>query len=145
MTAPSNEPSNGSNLLRYALRGNALFSASSGAGFILAAGHLASLTGLQPPLIFTIAGIGLIGYAGPVWRLAASPAIPPAPAWAIILADAAWVAGSLALLLSGIAPLTVMGKWLIAILADIVGIFAVLQYIGLQRLSAHIRAIEPDH
>jgi hypothetical protein len=72
-------------------------------------------------------------------------AIPPAPAWAVILAEAAWVAGSLALLLSGIAPLTVMGKWLIAILADIVGIFAVLQYIGLQRLSAQIRAIEQDH
>lgn len=144
MNTRSNHPSNVSNLLRYSLRGNAVFSGLSGAGFVLAAGYLASLTGLQPPLIFTITGIGLIGYAGLVWRLSASPLIAPAQAWAIILADVAWVAGSLALLLWEIVPLTVTGKWLIAILADVVGIFAVLQYIGLQRMSAHGRLLEEE-
>jgi hypothetical protein len=53
--------------------------------------------------------------------------------WAVIIADVAWVAGSVVLLLSGWVPLTTAGKWLVALLADAVGILAVIQYIGLRR------------
>jgi hypothetical protein len=50
------------------------------------------------------------------------------------LLDIAWVTGSILLLASGLVPLSTARKWSIAILADIVALFALLQFIGLRRV-----------
>lgn len=126
-----------SNLLTYAVRGNALFSASSGLALALFARTLSALTGLQPPLAITITGLILVGYAVWLWRLTARSSIPTAAAWLVIALDVLWVLGSLIVILAGWSLLTQTGKWLVAILADVVGLFAVVQFIGLKRAGSH--------
>jgi len=49
-----------SNLLRNALRGNALFSGLSGVVFIFAAQSLVTFTGVEEPLVFIVLGVVLI-------------------------------------------------------------------------------------
>ena len=121
------------NFLKYAIRGNALFSGISGLTLALLARGVSVLTGIQPPLAITITGLILIGYAAWLWRLTNQPAIPPASAWLVIALDVLWVVGSVLAILAGWSPLSQTGKWLVAILADVVGLFAVLQYLGLRR------------
>lgn len=48
---------------------------------------------------------------------------------------ARWVAGSAALVFGDWLPLTTAGIWIIVVLADIVAVFAVLQFIGIRRLA----------
>ena len=122
-----------SNLLRNALRGNALFSGLSGTVSLFAAQSLATFTGIQEPLIFVILGIVLILFAVDLVWIASRETIDRRIAWAVILLDVAWVAGSALILLFDLVPLTVAGRWTIALLAEAVAIFAILQYIGLRR------------
>ena len=125
----------GSNLLKNALHGNALFSGTSGLVALLAAQSLAAFTGIESPSIFVVLGIVLILYAVDLWWVASRETINRHLAWAAILLDVLWVIGSVAILLFGWLPLTVAGSWTIALLAEVVAIFAVLQFIGLRRLS----------
>ena len=120
----------GSNLLKNALRGNALFSGTSGLIALLAAQSLAAFTGIEPPIIFVVLGIVLILYAVDLWWIASRETINRRFAWAAIILDVLWVVGSIAILLFGWLPLTVAGSWTIALLAEVVAIFAVLQYIA---------------
>ena len=48
--------------------------------------------------------------------------------------DVLWVLGSVALIFSNQIPLTVAGKWAVALVADVVALFAVLQYVGVRRM-----------
>jgi hypothetical protein len=52
-----------------------------------------------------------------------------------VIADVAWVLASVVVVVSGWAPLTAAGVWAIMIVADIVAVFAVAQYVGLRRAS----------
>jgi hypothetical protein len=124
------------NFLKYAIRGNALFSATSGLALTFLAGGVSDLTSIQPPLAITITGLILIGYAVWLWRLTTQDVIPSGVAWFVIALDAAWVIGSVLAILASWSPLTQTGKWLVAILADVVGLFAVLQFIGLRRTES---------
>lgn len=121
------------NFLEYAIRGNALFSGISGLTLALLARGVSALTGIQPPLPITITGLILIGYAAWLWRLTTQDGIPASVAWLVIALDVLWVFGSVLVILAGWSPLNQTGKWLVAILADVVGLFAVLQYLGLRR------------
>lgn len=123
-----------SNLLRNALRGNALFSAISGLIALLAAQSVATFTGIEAPVFFVVLGIVLILYAADLWWIATRETIDRRFAWAAIVLDILWVAGSIVILLSGWISLTAAGGWAIALLAETVAIFSILQYIGLRRL-----------
>jgi hypothetical protein len=123
----------GSKLLKNALRGNALFSGTSGLIALAAAQSLTAFTGINPPIIFVVLGIALILYAVDLWWVASRETINRRFAWAAIILDVLWVIGSIAVLLSGWLPLTVAGSWTIALLAEAVAIFAVLQFVGLRR------------
>jgi hypothetical protein len=57
-------------------------------------------------------------------------------AWFVGTSDVLWVLGSLAVLIIGWSPLTVPGKWIVAALAEVVGIFAIHQTIGIRK---HLR------
>lgn len=123
------------NLLRNAIRGNAIFSALSGFALALAAKPLAALMGLQPPLILTLLGVILLAYAALLYRTTTQIEINLSMARTAIVLDLLWVAGSVILLATGWAPFTTAGKWIVALLADIVALFAIWQYVGLRRMS----------
>jgi hypothetical protein len=52
-----------------------------------------------------------------------------------VYADLVWVLGSAILIFTSLVPFTTAGKWAIAIVADIVLVFAVLQFVGLRRMA----------
>ncbi len=135
MTAQTSPQTDNSTLLRRALLGNAVFSGVSGLGMTLAAGPLASLMGLPSPLILIVVGLGVLGYAAIVFRISTRPSISRGEAIFTVIADSSWVVVSLVLLLTGWVPFTLAGKWIVAIAADIVAVFALLQFVGLRRMS----------
>ncbi|MDX1413049.1 MAG: hypothetical protein R3293_02600 [Candidatus Promineifilaceae bacterium] len=125
-----------SNLLKNALRGNALFSGLSGIVALLGSQYLAEFTGLGSSMLFTILGIVLILYGIDLWWVSSREQIDHRFAWAAIILDVLWVAGSAAILLSGWPALSVAGRWTVFIIAELVALFAVIQFIGLRRSTS---------
>ncbi|MBZ0305814.1 MAG: hypothetical protein K8I82_07075 [Anaerolineae bacterium] len=130
--------------LRRTLFGNGIFSTLSGLLFILAANPVANFLGIQNTsilglfngdgLIFLI-GIDLLTFAAGLFFSATRPTLNRHHAILAIELDVAWVAASVIVLLTGALPLTTAGSWAVLIVADIVSVFAVLQFIGLRRLN----------
>lgn len=120
------------NLLRIALTVDALSSGISAALFLLGASALTGLFGL-PEELMRVAGIILLPFVALVSFTAAQARPSEGTVWAIILINVAWVLGSVALLVSGYVSPTTLGTAMIVAQAAAVGIFADLQYFGLQR------------
>lgn len=120
-------------LLRRALLGNAAFSGLSGLLFTLDARPIAKFLGLENPMILTIMGLVLLAYAPFLVWLANRKPIPRWLAWMVIELDVLWIIGSAVLIFTDLVPLTGPGKWAIAIVADVVAVFAIVQYLGLRR------------
>ena len=122
-------------LLRNAMRSNAIFSGGSGFVAAVAAGPLATFLGLPQGgrLALLIIGVLLISHGIILWFSAGNTPISPMAAWYAIIGDIGWVVGSVAILFIDPWQFTSGGWWLVAILADIVAIFAVAQYVGLRR------------
>jgi hypothetical protein len=81
------------------------------------------------------AGIALLPFAGMVLYFAQQPVIPRATVMTVIGLNAAWVAASVLLLVSGwIAP-TTLGTAFVIFQAVVVGAFAELQYAALRRVA----------
>jgi hypothetical protein len=118
------------------LIGNAAFGILCGLICLLWTQPLAVALGIEPPVIVTILGVGLLLFAAElIWIALRAPA--DRRLLSIIFGlDVAWVIGSAILLLSGWLPLTTAGTWTVLVVADVVAIFAVLEFIGLRRLSA---------
>ena len=119
--------------LQKAVLGNAAFSGISGLFMVLAAGSISEFLGIGNPLVLVLIGIALLLYMPFLLWLANQSPIPNWMAWLVIELDVLWVIGSLVLIFSNLVPLTTGGKWAVAFTADIVTIFAILQYIGLRR------------
>jgi hypothetical protein len=119
--------------LQRALLGNAAFSGLSGLVMVLAAGAISQFLGIANPLPLIVAGIVLTLYMPILVWLANQSPVPVHFAWAVIALDILWVIGSLVLIFTNLVPLTIGGKWAVAITADIVALFALLQYVGLRR------------
>jgi hypothetical protein len=130
-------------LLRYALVGNATFSTTTGLFIIVAHEWIARLLGLPGGGGLLGLGLGLLVFAATLLINARRPELRLAEAWAVVLMDLAWVAGSYVTLL--VAPFTVEGKWVIAIVADMVLVFAVLQWMGIHRVQSHQRTERLSH
>jgi hypothetical protein len=121
------------NLLRTTLFGNATFSVISGAVFALAAAPLAQWMGIPSPWILGVLGVWVLGFGALVWQLARSQPLNLTQARAIFWADALWVVASAVLLLAPGLPFTTEGRWIIALVAEIVLVFAILEFVGLRR------------
>ncbi len=119
-------------LLRYSLRANAAFSTVSGATCLVAATPLAASLGMPQPALITSLGANLLVFALLLVWLAAQREIRIPLALGIVAADVAWVIGSAAVIAAG--PLTTAGNWTVAAVANVVLLFAVLQYAGVRRL-----------
>lgn len=123
-------------LLQRVMRGNAIFSASSGAILILTAPALAPMMGIPWPLALTVTGALLVGYGPILWGLAGRAGKETWPGWLAVILDVLWVAGSIALVFGGLLPLTKAGIWIVIVLAEIVAVFALVQFIGIRRLAS---------
>lgn len=121
-------------LLRNTLRVNALFSLLSGVVFVLAAQSMSRWLGLPYPTAFIVVGIGLLPFAFLVYRTFRQAPVNASLAMVIIVMDVGWVVLSWILLGVAWSQLTTVGRWFVVIQADVIALFALLQWIGLRRL-----------
>ena len=122
-----------SNLLRNALKGNGVFSTVSGISFLVMAKPIATFLGINSPWIIVAVGVSLLFFAVGLFRNAFSQNINRFEARLAITLDFLWVVGSAAAILLGV--LSTGGNWGTAIIADIVLVFAILQTVGLRKLT----------
>jgi hypothetical protein len=119
--------------LRNTLKGNAIFSIISGGAFALGSSVLAPFMGMDNPLLLLVLGIGVVIFGASVWRIA-NGSLNAQQGIAIMVLDVIWVLGSILLLIADPFTFTNEGKWAVLIVADIVGVFAILEYLGVRRL-----------
>jgi hypothetical protein len=86
-------------------------------------------------LALTIIGAVVLPFALVLLWVTAQKEIPSILAKTIIALDAAWVIISLLLLLTSWLNLSTAGNWVVAVLAEVVLTFAILQTVGLRRLQ----------
>ena len=120
-------------LLRRALQGNALFSVISGALMLAMNRTLIEFLGLGGSASLTPLGIGLLGYAGWLLWIARREEIKIVDAWIAVILDIVWVMGTYAVLFA--VRLSSGGKWAIVSVAELVFLFAVMQWLGLRRVG----------
>lgn len=121
-------------LLRRALRGNGIFSTVSGIAFIAGAKPVSAAIGLDYPLVVGIVGASLLLFAAGVFRNAARERISRIEASLTVAGDLVWVVASGVIIALGL--LSTTGNWAVAVVADVVLVFAIFQFVGLRRIAA---------
>jgi len=119
-------------LLKKALAGNAVFSVISGVAILIANRWLVKFLGLPDNVNLALLGISLIVYAVLLGLGARKAKIKITGAWVAIIMDVVWVIGSYTLIV--VVPFSVGGKWAVALVAELVLAFAVLQWMGVRRI-----------
>lgn len=116
------------------LRADGVFSLVSAAVTIFAAGPVARLIELETPVALVILGFILLGYGAALLFFADKAPINRRVAQVAIVLNMLWVIDSYAGLLFGFFPVNTAGKWAIALIAEAVFVFGILQIIALRRL-----------
>jgi hypothetical protein len=119
-------------LLKKALTGNAVFSVISGVAILIANRWLVKFLGLPGKVSLALLGISLVVYAALLWLSARKAKIKITGAWIAIVMDLVWVVGSYVLI--AVVPFSAGGKWAVALVAELVLVFAVLQWMGIRRV-----------
>jgi hypothetical protein len=119
-------------LLKKALIGNAMFSGFSGVAIVVANRWLVKFLGLPDKVSLAVLGVSLIVYAAVLWFNARRPKIRITDAWVAVVMDAVWVLSSYTLIL--MIPFSLAGKWVVALVAELVLSFAVWQWLGIRRI-----------
>lgn len=119
-------------LLRRAIQVDAVVSGAMALLLTVAAGPLAPLLQLPRALLLE-SGLFLIAYAALIGWLATRAAMPRWLVLMIVIGNAAWTLGSIALLLSSVVSPNLLGELFVAMQAIAVGVFAELQFMGLRR------------
>ena len=122
-----------SNMLTIILRADGVFALLSGAVLIVAAGLVAGLIELSNSLPLVVLGVVLLLYGGDLLYFASREPTNRRVAQAAIILNMLWVIGSYLGLLMGWFPVNTAGKWAIALVAEVVFVFAVLEFIALRR------------
>lgn len=120
-------------LLRKALIGNALFSTVSGLTILFAQRSVLGILGIPNDVNLAILGVALIVFAATLAINARKHKLKTTDAWMAVLMDVAWVVGSCILMFT--VPFSTGGKWLVAGVAELVLLFAILQFVGLRRIK----------
>ena len=128
-----------STFLSRALLADAVFSGSAAVALTFGAGALAPLLNL-PEALLRESGLFLIAYTALVGWLATRSSVMKALVLFVIVGNAAWTLGSIALLFSGAVSPNLLGQVFIVAQAIATGVFAELQYIGLRRSGAAVAA-----
>jgi hypothetical protein len=121
-----------SNFLRRALQADAVMSGAAALLLLIGANVLEPLLGL-PVSLLRYAGVLLVPFVLFVAFVAIRAEVSRPAVWAIIVANAAWTAASLLLLVSGLVTPAALGYLFVVVQAAAVAIFAELQLIGLRR------------
>lgn len=121
-----------STFLRRALLADAIFSGIAALGFTFGAGAFATLFNL-PEALLRETGLFLIAYAALVGWLASRTSAAKSLVLLVVIGNAAWTIGSIALLLSGALSPNLAGEVMVVAQAIATGVFAELQYLGLRR------------
>jgi hypothetical protein len=119
-------------LLKKALTGNAVFSVVSGLAILFANRWLVKFLGLPDKVSLAILGVSLIAYAAILWLNARRPTIKITDAWIAVIMDAVWVMGSYVLIF--VVPFSVGGKWVVALVAELVLAIAIVQWLGIRKI-----------
>jgi hypothetical protein len=107
--------------LRRVLQANSFFSAISGAILTFGAQPAAAFLGLEPTWVLIVIGISLLFYAAGLFQTAAREPLNRQFAITAII------------MFTNRLPLTTAGWWAVAIVADVVAIFAAFQFYGLRQ------------
>ena len=118
--------------MKKALTGNAVFSVISGVAILLANRWLVKFLGLPEKVSLAILGLSLVVYASILWFNARRPTIKVTNAWIAVIMDAVWVMGSYVLIF--VVPFSVGGKWVVALVAELVLAFAIVQWLGIRKI-----------
>ncbi|MDE5452228.1 hypothetical protein GWE18_04960 [Bradyrhizobium sp. CSA112] len=124
--------------LSRALLADAIFSGVAAVALTLGAGALAPFLHL-PEALLRETGLFLIAYTALVGWLASRSTVAKA-VLLVIVGNAAWTLGSIALLFSGAVSPNLLGQVFIVAQAIATGVFAELQYIGLRKSSETVTA-----
>jgi len=125
--------------LRKALYANAIFSGISGLDFILFSNQITSYLGWSMSWLIPAIGAGLVLFAVFIVMVARADTPSKPLVQTIIASDVAWIVLSCIIIFlpaTNLLATGMGGKIAIALLADIVLVFAILQFIGLRRLRA---------
>ena len=132
----ANEPDR---FLRMSLRANAFFSTFSGLAFVFASGRIADFLGDLPASLVLGVGVQLLVFAAALAWLSSQMNISTALTLAVIAADCLWV---FATGVVGYADLfTQGGDILLVAPADVVLVLAILQSMGVRRLSVGLLGV----
>jgi hypothetical protein len=121
-----------STFLNRALLADAIFSGVAALALTLGADGLAPVLNL-PEALLRETGLFLIAYTALVGWLAARSSVPKVLVSLVIVGNAAWTLGSIALLFSGAVAPNLLGQIFIGAQAIATGVFAELQYVGLRK------------
>ena len=130
---------NPSSFLSRALLADAVFSGVSAVGLTLGAGVLAPFVNL-PEALLRETGLFLIAYTALVGWLGTRQSVVKALVLLVIVGNAAWTLGSIALLFSGAVNPNLLGEIAVVAQAIATGVFAELQYIGLRKSGGVVTA-----
>jgi hypothetical protein len=120
--------------LRRALFADGIVSGLSGLLLLLLPGPIASVLGLASSGLVAAVGASLVLFAAFVLRSARREMPHRGEAALIVALNVAWVVGSVAVIAGS--WLTTMGDWAVALVADVVLVFAILESVGLRKLAA---------
>jgi hypothetical protein len=128
--------SNNADLLRNALRGNSLFSAITGAILIVASQGIANFMGIPNATLLLVLGIVIVGFAAFLFLQTRAQLLNISFGRVILVGDVLWVVASVIILAFDLFNLSNEGRWMVLIIGDIVGLFAIAEYIGLRRIRS---------
>jgi hypothetical protein len=123
--------------LTKVLRDDGAFALFSGLILIIGADPLAELLEMSQPMALGILGVVLLGYGAMLFFFAGRNIERPGARLAIIL-NVTWVIVSYAGLLLGWFPVNAAGKWAIALVAEAVFIFALLEILAFRRATREV-------
>jgi hypothetical protein len=131
MATQTLSPSN--NLLRRALQGDGLTTAAFGLLLTFGASPVASFMGVNNALPILALGLILAVYGAGLFVLASRETIDRRLPIIVIELNVAWVMGSAIVLAADLFGLTTGGRWGVLIVADLVALLTIAQFIGLRR------------
>ncbi len=125
---------NNPSTLRRVLDANAVFSATSGLFFFVAAKPFGEFLGVSP-LVMMILTVVMFCYAALITFNTSRPVISRGFTLFTIIGDSAWVLGSILLLALPLFTFSAEAKWAIGITAVCVDIFATLQFLEWRKMK----------
>lgn len=117
--------------LRYVLFADAATCLITGLAMTVAAEFVSGMTEL-PRNLLLVAGISLLPFAGSLIYLGSRVEYSAGALWLVIIVNILWTAASIFLIAGGLVSPNTFGTFFVIFQAIGVGVFAVLEYVGLR-------------